>query len=450
MLDLAKKIYDRLPKGCFAFLRYAPNRALFGKKFSACLEKVSTKPDTAKNNLFEILCYARDNTQFWKKHVPANFTKADVKQVFDDLPFITSDELAADLDLFVSRRFNKLNSYLTTTGGTGRKPTTILLSNDSYAFEWAHMFYIWDTIGYRRTDDLKLTLRGKSLAGDRLFQYNPVYNEIVVDTSKMNASNFELLFRSLKKMPIAYIHGYPSLLREFRDYLETYGLSLSLKGIMLGSEGIELEEKKALSAFFRCPVISWYGQSEKVVLSADFECENRFKVLTSYGYPSLYQDNNGVGEIAGTTFVNKASPLIKYRTGDYGCIDESDDEIIISEIIGRWGKDFVYVNEDKKIPTTSINTHGPVQKEILFYQIYQNKYGELLIKILPKQTSKSTDDAIMNMFKEEMKDKRKRDIEERQGEKYITRTRSGIQRFQANTQSIKSFPAAMSLELNFS
>lgn len=407
MLDFVKYIYDRSPKNLLSFLKYVPNQVLFGKGFGPCFRGVSTKLAIVVDHLFETLNYARDNTVFWGKLVPQKLSRADVLKVFNDLPYISSDDIMAGLDRFASRRFNKLNSYITTTGGTGRKPTTIPLANESYTFEWAHMLHIWSTIGYHRPRDIKLTLRGNTLKGDKLFEYNPVYNEILVDTFKLNSTNFKSFFSSIHKIPVSYIHGYPSLLREFKDYLELYSFEFPVKGAMLASEGVELDEKKNIGAFFRCPVISWYGQSEKVILAADFECENRFKVLTSYGYPSLYEEEHGVGEIAGTTFVNKALPLIKYRTGDCGCIEELNGEIIISELVGRWGRDFVFVNKDKKIPTTSINIHGPVQKEILFYQIYQSKYGELLINILPKQTSKFSDDIIIDMFKQTMKDKLK-------------------------------------------
>jgi phenylacetate-CoA ligase len=407
VLDLIKYTYDRSPKNLLSFIRYVPNQVLFGKKFGRCFRGVSTKSAVVVDHLFETLNYARDNTAFWGELVPQKLSRTDVLKVFNDLPYISSDDIMGGVDRFVSRRFNKLNSYSTTTGGTGRNPTTILLANESYTSEWAHMFHIWGTIGYHRPRDIKLTFRGKTLKGDKLFEYNPVYNEIVVDTFKLNSTNFKSFFSSIHKSPISYIHGYPSLLREFRDYLELYSFDFPVKGIMLASEGVELDEKRNIGAFFRCPVISWYGQSEKVILAADLACENKFKVFTSYGYPSLYEEDHGVGEIAGTTFVNKALPLIKYRTGDYGCIEESNGEMIISELVGRWGKDFVFVNKDKKIPTTSINIHGPLQKEILFYQIHQSKYGELLINILPKQISRFSDDTIIDMFKRAMKDKLK-------------------------------------------
>ena len=93
---------------------------------------------------------------------------------------------------------------------------------------------------------------------------------------------------------------------------------------------------------------------------------------------------DGVGEIVGTTFVNPAMPLVNYRTGDYGRIVQEDGKLIIEKLQGRWGKDFVYKSQEEKIPTSAINLHGSVQTKIVFYQIVQNEYGKVLVKVLPK------------------------------------------------------------------
>ena len=62
----------------------------------------------------------------------------EAKQVLAELPLISSSDLSNNLDYFISNEFKSNNSYLTTTGGTGRNPTSILLSNESFGTEWAH------------------------------------------------------------------------------------------------------------------------------------------------------------------------------------------------------------------------------------------------------------------------------------------------------------------------
>jgi phenylacetate-CoA ligase len=408
MLDKFKAVYDKLPKDKFKFFKYMPDVLLFGGSYCAYKNKITFSDDILDNNLYNILKYSKKHTRFGREKIPHKFYVDEVRDVLRELPFITSDELSENMNYYKSDEYNKMNSYATTTGGTGRRPTTVVLANESYGIEWAHMHKIWETLGYSKTRCLKLTLRGKSLAGDKLVEYNPIYNELVVDTFKLNKKKFERLFSTLQKYHIQYLHGYPSLVKEFLEYCQCFDLNLNLEGIFLGSEGASVEERRALQDYFNCKVVSWYGQTEKVVLAADFETNGRYKIFTSYGTATVYKpDEQGYGEIVGTTFVNRALPLINYRTGDYGRLVREGNYIFLKDIVGRWGKDYVYLDKDKKIPTSSINLHSMIQDEILFFQIYQREYGRLFIKILPKFNAQLSDDKIVSLFSNDIEKKLK-------------------------------------------
>jgi hypothetical protein len=135
-------------------------------------------------------------------------------------------------------------------GARWRRPTPLILSNASYGTEWRHIHYIWSIIGYQRRKHLKLTITGRRLPGDKYLYYNPLYNEIVVDFFRVTVKNFPEFLAQLSKYPIDYLETYPSLLRELRGYLEHFGLSIKIKGIMLGSEGIDQRERRAAEIFF--------------------------------------------------------------------------------------------------------------------------------------------------------------------------------------------------------
>ena len=101
-----------------------------------------------------------------------------------------------------------------------------------------------------------------------------------------------------------------------------------------------------------------------------------FNLLNEKGY---YSDS---GEIITTGFVNKAMPLINYRTGDFASKVEEKcvcgrNYTLLNKIVGRWGKDYVYDKNGNKIPTTALNVHIDKQKDILNLQILQNKFGEI-------------------------------------------------------------------------
>lgn len=403
MLGLAKKIYEKTPKRLLRILVEIPDYLLFGLSYRSSLKQVSYDIGTVGKKLYFILTYARENTAYGRDVIPASFSREEVFSIHDGLPFMTSEDLSANLNYYTSSEFDERNSYTTTTGGTGRKATTIRLSNESYTTEWAHMHSVWEKIGYDRRRHLKLTLRGKSITSEKLTAYNPIYNEVVVDTFRLNRSRIPDLLFELKDYKIEYIHGYPSLIKEFMEYLRLHGEHFPVLGIMLGSEGVSKDERTEIEQFFGAKTVAWYGQSEKVILGDDDLGDGIYSVFSSYGYPCLYEAENGFGEIAGTSFVNRALPLIKYRTGDFGRLLEEGGVLKLSDIRGRWGKDFVYLNPDKRIPTTSINLHSDIQKEIFYYQIHQKEFGRITIKILPKPSVKSSMDSLLARFQAEMK-----------------------------------------------
>ena len=397
MLQQLKKTYDKLPKKYIKFLKYIPDKVLFGKSYLVWKNEVSFDKNIIDKNLCEILNYARENTAFGKDNIPNNITQENAKEVLESLPLVSSYDLSTNLDYYISKEFKGKNSYLTTTGGTGRNPTSVLISNESYGIEWAHMHNVWELADYKKSKDLKLTLRGKSLKGDKLVEFNPVYNELVVDTFKVKDSNFKEFLEEIKSYDIKYIHGYPSLLKEFMVYFEKYNYKPKIKGVFLGSEGATIEDKRIIAEFFDCKVVHWYGQSEKVALAVDVNSDDMFRVYTSYGYPRIVDD-----ELVATSFVNKALPLINYKMGDGAEIVEDDKYIYIKNLKGRWGKDFVYLDKTKKIPTASINLHSKIQDEIVFYQIHQIEFSKIEIRVLQKGTSQMDKVKLIETFSNEM------------------------------------------------
>jgi phenylacetate-CoA ligase len=402
MLKQLKAVYDFLPKKYLTFLKYIPDRVLFGQSYINWKSKISFDKNLVNKNLYETLLYAKKHTMYGKDNIPDYLTEENSIETLNLLPIITSYDIATNLDYYVSDEFNKFNSYYTTTGGTGRNPTTLLLSNELFGIEWAHVHHIWSFAEYDRKKHIKLTLRGKSLKGEKLVEYNPIYNELVVDTFKVKLSNFSVLLNELKKYDIKYIHGYPSLVKEYMIYFENFNYKPKLNGILLASEGVSVEDKQLMKDFFNCKVISFYGQSERALLAVDIEANDLHRVYTSYGYPRVVD-----GELMITSFVNRALPLINYKIGDGAEIVEDKENIYITNLTSRWGKDFIYLDKNKKISTAAINLHSMIQKEILYYQIHQREFGKIEIRVLQSEYSNIGGEKLIKIFSNEMKEKLK-------------------------------------------
>lgn len=398
MLSQLKKAYRLLPPSLTGWLHFVPDSVIFGKSYRSC------SPDDSKavveSDLKRALDYSREHTEWGRAHIPQRIFKEEALSVVKSLPIVSSEELRADAHSFVSDQANKFNSYWTTTGETGRNPTNVCLSNQSYGIEWAHMMRIWKLGGYNRVNDVKLTFRGYSFDG--LIQANPIYNEISVNPTLFATCDIHVFLNAIRKYKISCIHGYPTLIAVFKDKLKAAGVSFYVREIMLGSEGASVALKTELKNFFKAQVVSWYGLTEKVALAYDEHGTNEFKVFTSYGYPRIIDpDENGVGEIVGTTFVNFAMPLVNYRTGDYGRMEERADGIYIVDLRGRSGKDFVWRDKNTKFSVTAITMPKDVQRKIVFYQVIQTELGVVDLLFLPRAEFRGASSSIFHVIKSE-------------------------------------------------
>ena len=100
-------------------------------------------------------------------------------------------------------------------------------------------------------------------------------------------------------------------------------------------------------------------------------------------------------------------PLIRYKTGDFATVNKIQNGTVleIKNLIGRWGKDFVYDSNGNAIPTTAINIHSDVQYKFKYIQLYQKNKGELCIKLVPWNRENEKVDLYIEEIERDFKEK---------------------------------------------
>lgn len=217
--------------------------------------------------------------------------------------------------------------------------------------------------------------------------------------------------QEILKFNARFFHGYLSSIYLFAKLLESKNIEgnvFNLKGIMLGSENIDEEKRRFVEQYFNTKTYSWYGHTEKGILAGECEINRSYHSFFQYGFFDLLNENGfwtSSGEVITTGFVNKAMPLINYKTGDYAITDKSKCECgrnytLIKKVIGRWGNDFVYDKNQNKVSTTALNIHIENQKDILNLQIIQKHLGEVEIafSLIKIDNKKQIEEAIKKEF----------------------------------------------------
>ena len=401
MLKKLKEIYLLIPLPVSKFLIKIFNlNPYFSKKTWKKIDIISKEYNDLNilNKNMEKLLKSLNENIFYEK-----------KQVFSDFKLIDADILRENYEKIIN---SEIKGYITSTGGSGRKPSKFYLSNESYYEDLAYFIYSCSKLGYKKGDK-KLTLRGVDLKG-KLFKYNPIYNELQINIFLMSKENIGSILREIEKFNPTFGHGYPSAFVRLAQLLKSKNLNFQLKGICLASENFNETQREIQEEVFKCKARGFYGHSERAAFANEkLEEKGIYEVFLNYGLIEIIKEDgnkakeNEQGEIVCTGFINRAMPLIRYKTGDFATVNKIQNGTVleIKNLIGRWGKDFVYDSNGNAIPTTAINIHSDVQYKFKYIQLYQKNKGELCIKLVPWNRENEKVDLYIEEIERDFKEK---------------------------------------------
>ena len=360
--------------------------------------------------------------------VPAYFSLRSVVEKFNPrealsaFPFLEKEELQKDPDRYLSRNLDHTPCYETTTGGTSGNQLRFHLDDHSQSMETGFIHRQWKRVNYKAKDK-KAVFRGVSfdnLKPNVFWQENPIYNEIQFSPFHMSDSNLESYLIEFIRYQPKFVHGYPSAVEIFADYIlrnDKTKLLPKVQAVLLGSEGTTNQQRRIIQRGLGARVFSWYGLSERVALGGECEKNSSYHLMPDYGYVEIIKEDGSPcyeegdeGEIVGTNLFNFSMPFIRYKTGDWAKRLSSECECgrnwdRITEVKGRWKKEFVVGSSGAKISTAALNMHGDLFNSVQRFQYFQDKPGEMVIKILPKKKlSSDSQELIESAYKKKVGD----------------------------------------------
>ncbi|MDR5589340.1 hypothetical protein [Christiangramia sp. SM2212] len=391
MLNHIKRIYSLIPAHIsLPIIKITGIVPIFSKRHWEKVERLGQgiKSVEIYDELLN-LSYDLEKMEFYESSVYSKFIKKPEFKNLKSLPILHTSLVRDNLDKFIN---TKIPGYFTTTGGSGRNPLRIYLSNKSYFKDRVYAFYAWSTLGYSK-GDLKLTLRGVNL-GDKLYHFNPMNNELLINIFLLNEDNFSNILKTVNKYKPVFGHGYPSAWYNFAQLMQKSNSSLNtkLKGIYFASESIENTRRNYVEEVLQTPVRSTYGFTERAGFAYELpDRKGSYRIALKYGLMEILKDDGNDaslgerGRIVCTGFINPAMPLVRYDTGDSAVVACIEKGFVteIKDLKGRWGKDFILDQNNNKIFTTAINVHSPAQFDFRYIQLYQKEVGELVIKCVP-------------------------------------------------------------------
>jgi phenylacetate-CoA ligase len=350
----------------------------------------SFSPDQKQDFVFKqiknILDYAYQKIPFYREYyTKRGFHPGDLKN-YQDIKMIPIINKKILREYPIEQRSSVVSDrYIANTGGSSGIPFGFYTESKLMGYEIAHMHKIWEKLGYK-SSDLKLFFKGRNNLRNAV-EYDIIGNSYMVDLYKSNKDVAGALKRILKIYKIKYLHGYPSSIYNFALYCKNEdielqaALSKNLKGIFLGSEYPHPLYRNVVENVFGTSSISWYGHTERCVLAYEKNEKYFYEPFQTYGYTEAVSVNDEY-HLIGTSYFNRASPLIRYDTDDIVSDIKVEDDILKGFKItrGRSGE-FVIDKQGNNINLTALifGRHHQLFNQAKFIQVKQVKPGEIEI-----------------------------------------------------------------------
>ncbi len=311
-------------------------------------------------------------------------------------PLTTKHMIQADLAAFSAEGISR--EYVTTGGSTGipfgfYRPTT------ERARENAFIHTAWQRVGWRLGRPNAVLRGGYIGSEERPWAYDHFHRNLLLSSYYLTPRTVGRYLEAVERFHPPVLQAYPSTLDVLCRLLVAEGLvgRVSFTLILLGSENVyDWQLAHFQEVFPEATLFAWYGHSEQAAFAPWCPGSRLYHVQPLYGYVELLRDDGNEaeegeeGEIVATTFHNRCTPLIRYRTMDRAvrgpsiCDACGHRHLTFRRILGR-GHERIVTATGRLIPMTAINMHDDIFDPLRQFQFFQEEQGKVVFRYVPKE-----------------------------------------------------------------
>lgn len=294
-----------------------------------------------------------DTLQFAKTNVPyyqdlfsslsfePEKVKRDIKYL-NDLPYLTKDIVREQGDRLLSKPLSSAEHHTCKTGGSTGLSCFIYYDQEGADYSSAVTLYARERIGKKKyLSELHFACRfpdavipeWPSREDYKCFAMNR--SNIFFDS--IDDKGLEEIWQTLKLRRPYLVHAHPSTIYALACYIEKkYGGDKTFEVFESSGELLEPYMRTAIEKALRCKVIDRYGLAELGVMAYEVNGSSHgLSVFDSEGWAESRELENNNHELVFTGFRNKLMPLIRYATGDLARVEQRNDGVYLTDVVGR-------------------------------------------------------------------------------------------------------------------
>ncbi|MBS1959510.1 MAG: phenylacetate--CoA ligase family protein [Bdellovibrionales bacterium] len=372
---------------------------------SECSREIRTK--RRQLQLHHVLTTAQNKVPYYRdlfkkiEFYPDSILK-DI-QYLQELPYLTKEIVQEQGERLLNTDANPSALHVRKTGGSTGISTLIYYDQESLDWTAAANLYAQSFTGRNQTD-LEVHLSTEFfLQQSRKTRWIEqvkcwAMNRRNILTHSFTSKALDEIWKNLRSIRPYLIQGHPSTLYALAKHIETNGPK-DLKVIrVFESTGESMDQKKctAIEEHIGCKAYNRYGTAEFGVTAHSRDNPDELEILDYIVHHETVALGNGLEEIVGTTTTNIAMPLIRYRSGDIGRIEQRGEGDYITHLQGRV-HDLVEIN-GSPYPTHYLQDVLDRVGGVSEFQIVIRPSGKRVLNVVLDQLDKQ--DAIVNRVKE--------------------------------------------------
>jgi phenylacetate-CoA ligase len=384
-MDLKHWLRQRYPR----WLPYLPARLSYHPDFFRVLRlleaPVEHRRDIIDRRLRHILATAVRHVPFYRQTVrltDRELAHEPAQALLARFPYVDKFTVMECRHAFLDERLDPRWLYPAYSSGSSGQGICMWRNKRLADVEKAFYVHQWGRLGFsfRRSRILRIGADAVCRADEP--PTRTVGNRLLLSPNHLSAEHKPAILAALNRFRPEYLHGYPSSVAVLADMLQPDDLAFSLRAVLLASEPILAHQAHVIRRRFGCPISISYGLTERTNLAfADWSDARG----SPYRFEPLYgvtenRTEDGQAEIVGTSLWNDVMPLIRYRTGDFGVIDERG---ICVSLDGR-GQDFLLDRHGQRMPGTSVMIEQATWDYVRTYQVKQDRPGQLTLVVVPR------------------------------------------------------------------
>jgi phenylacetate-CoA ligase len=181
------------------------------------------------------------------------------------------------------------------TDGSSGEPLSFMLDRNRSPIEYAFIHDAWSRAGFT-AHDWRCVFRGFDLADrDNIhMESEPALRELRFSIFHLDDATMASYLSAIRERKICFIHGYPSAMTIFAQYLVRTGAAplSQIRGVFPISEKLFPHQRDLLAQVFdRATIVPFYGLSEKVAFAVERAGEaDTYEFNPIYGYTELVDD----------------------------------------------------------------------------------------------------------------------------------------------------------------